>query len=168
MLMPFYGHQGRIGEPTRFLSFSLPPTIVSWRLCLQWGRYLPLPRQPHPQAQASSLARMRALRRRGFRDGFTAGSASAAGLNDLMNQQDLTPEGLARVWRISVLKWRPRCKPRKFFFQRKRGDCADFANLASVVLRPITVTRPSWSMLMMARNKPTSFVKSRSRRQAGL
>jgi hypothetical protein len=65
---------------------------------------------------------------------WAAHSAGAGGLNDLLNQTDLTPEGLARDFADFTFEQAQQVQPPETFLQRKRGDCADFANLASIVL----------------------------------
>jgi hypothetical protein len=58
----------------------------------------------------------------------------AGGFNDLLNQKDLTPETLARAFADFSFELGPRVQTPETFLQRKRGDCKDFANLASIVL----------------------------------
>jgi hypothetical protein len=63
-----------------------------------------------------------------------AATAYAGGLNDLLNQKDLTPEGLARGFADFAFELRPQVQEPETFLQRKRGDCADYSKLASTVL----------------------------------
>ncbi len=60
--------------------------------------------------------------------------AGAADLNDLLIQKNLTPEGLARIFAGFEFDLSPRVQDPRTFLQRKKGDCADFSNLASTVL----------------------------------
>jgi GH24 family phage-related lysozyme (muramidase) len=52
----------------------------------------------------------------------------------LLFQKDLTPEGLARVFADFTFELGPQVQEPETFLRRKRGDCADFSNLASAVL----------------------------------
>jgi hypothetical protein len=61
-------------------------------------------------------------------------TARAEGLDDLLNQEAVTPDGVARVCAGYSFELNPTLQSPETFLQRKRGDCADFANLASIVL----------------------------------
>ena len=61
-------------------------------------------------------------------------AASAGSFDDLLGQRNLTPEGLAHVIAGFSFELAPQLQTPESFLQRKRGDCADFANLASLVL----------------------------------
>jgi hypothetical protein len=63
-----------------------------------------------------------------------AAEVSAGQLNNLLSQKDLTPERLARSFADFAFELCPQVQEPETFLQRKRGDCADFANLASMVL----------------------------------
>ena len=58
----------------------------------------------------------------------------AATLSGFVNQKDLTPSKLARAIADFTFELAPQVQDPDAFLQRKRGDCADFANLASIVL----------------------------------
>ncbi|HEY3852995.1 MAG TPA: transglutaminase domain-containing protein [Verrucomicrobiae bacterium] len=60
--------------------------------------------------------------------------AIATTLSNLLNQKDLTPTALAQVIANFSFELAPQVQEPDTFLQRKRGDCADFANLASIVL----------------------------------
>jgi hypothetical protein len=65
---------------------------------------------------------------------YTIATNGATGLNDLLVQKDLTPEGLAHVIADFAFELAPQVQAPEIFLQRKKGDCADYANLASLVL----------------------------------
>ena len=63
-----------------------------------------------------------------------AATAGAGRLDDLLTQKDLTPEGLVRVFADFAFELKPQLQEPESFLLLKRGDCADFSNLASTVL----------------------------------
>jgi len=65
--------------------------------------------------------------------GFCAG-AYAGALDALAGQKDLTPENLIRSFAGFTYELNAEPQDAETFLQRKRGDCDDFANLASRLL----------------------------------
>jgi hypothetical protein len=86
-------------------------------------------------------------------------TASAGGLNDLVNRKDLTPERLARVVADFAFELAPQVQEPETFLQRKRGDCADFANLASVVLNRRGYTTKLVVVMMSKQTHVVCYVK---------
>ena len=64
----------------------------------------------------------------------SAGAVGAVDLNNLLDQKNLTPEILVRGFADFAFELCPQVQKPEVFLQRKRGDCADFSNLASTVL----------------------------------
>jgi hypothetical protein len=88
-----------------------------------------------------------------------AATASAGGLNDLLNQKDLTPEGLARVFANFDFELAAKVQEPETFLQRKRGDCADFSNLASTVLARRGYTTKLVVVMMAQQTHVVCYVK---------
>jgi hypothetical protein len=65
--------------------------------------------------------------------GFCA-SAHAGALSTLADQKDLTPENLIRAFAGFTFELSAQPQDAETFLQRKRGDCDDFASLASRLL----------------------------------
>jgi hypothetical protein len=86
-------------------------------------------------------------------------AAGAAGLDDLLNQKDLTPEGLARVFANFDFELAARVQEPETFLQRKRGDCADFSNLASTVLSKRGYTTKLVVVMMAKQTHVVCYVK---------
>jgi len=84
---------------------------------------------------------------------------AAGGLNDLLNQKDLTPEGLARVFANFVFELRPQLQEPETFLQRKSGDCADYSNLASTVLSHHGYTTKMVVVMMATQTHVVCYVK---------
>ncbi len=122
--------KSRPGIPPASLPVTMPVIIYYYRLiraALAIGE--------RPDWSMAVLPRPRALCR-AICLGLlcAAGTAGAASMSDLLNQKDLTPEGLARGFSDFSFELGPQVQEPDAFLKRKRGDCADFANLASVVL----------------------------------
>jgi hypothetical protein len=88
-----------------------------------------------------------------------AATAGAGQLNDLLDQKDLTPEGLARVMSDFSFELAPQLQEPGTFLQRKRGDCADFANLASTVLTHHGYTTKLVVVMMYKQTHVVCYVK---------
>jgi len=88
-----------------------------------------------------------------------ASTARAANLNDLLVQKDLTPEGLAHVIADFSFELTPRLQEADSFLQRKRGDCADFANLASLVLNRRGYTTKLVVVMMSKQTHVVCYIK---------
>jgi hypothetical protein len=88
-----------------------------------------------------------------------AATASAGNVNDLLAQKDLTPEGLARVVADFAFEAAPRVQAPETFLQRKCGDCADFANLASLVLTHHGYTTKLVVVMMSKQTHVVCYVK---------
>jgi Transglutaminase-like domain len=88
-----------------------------------------------------------------------AATASAAHLGDLLDQKDLTPEGLARVMADFSFELTSHLQAPEAFLQRKRGDCADFANLASTVLTHHGYTTKLVVVMMSKQTHVVCYVK---------
>jgi hypothetical protein len=88
-----------------------------------------------------------------------AGTAGAGGLNDLLNQKDLTPESLARGFADFAFELRPEVQEPDVFLERKRGDCADYANLASTVLTQHGYTTKLVVVMMAQQTHVVCYVK---------
>src|SRR5438552_2565270 len=61
-------------------------------------------------------------------------TARAGALTALSEQKDLTPEKLVRSFASFTFELNAELQDAEIFLQRKRGDCDDFANLASRLL----------------------------------
>jgi transglutaminase superfamily protein len=88
-----------------------------------------------------------------------AATAGAGNLNDLFDQKDLTPEALARVIADFSFELDPQLQEPETFLQRKRGDCADFANLASLVLTHRGYTTKLVVVMMSKQTHVVCYVK---------
>jgi hypothetical protein len=88
-----------------------------------------------------------------------AATVRAASLNDLLEQKDLTPQGLAHVISDFSFELTPRLQEADSFLQRKRGDCADFANLASLVLSRRGYTTKLVVVMMSKQTHVVCFIK---------
>ena len=86
-------------------------------------------------------------------------TVGAASLNDLLNQKDLTPEGLARGFADFAFELRPQVQGPDVFLQRKRGDCADYSNLASTVLTHHGYTTKLVVVMMSKQTHVVCYVK---------
>jgi hypothetical protein len=86
-------------------------------------------------------------------------TAGAAGLNDLLNQKDLTPEGLAHGFADFAFELAPEVQEPEAFLQRKRGDCADYSNLASTVLTRHGYTTKLVVVMMSKQTHVVCYVK---------
>ena len=85
--------------------------------------------------------------------------AQACGLSDLVNQKDLTPESLARTFADFSFELAPQVQEPDAFLQRKRGDCADFSNLASTVLTQHGYTTKMVVVMMAHQTHVVCYVK---------
>jgi hypothetical protein len=83
----------------------------------------------------------------------------AGGLNDLLNQKDLTPEGLARGFANFAFELRPQLQEPETFLQRKSGDCADYSNLAATVLTHHGYTIKMVVVMMSKQTHVVCYVK---------
>jgi hypothetical protein len=90
---------------------------------------------------------------------WTVATASAGGLNDLLNKKDLTPEGLARVVADFAFELSSQVQEPETFLQRKRGDCADFSDLASAVLTQHGYTTKLVVVMMSKQTHVVCYVK---------
>jgi hypothetical protein len=86
-------------------------------------------------------------------------SSSAARMSDLLDQKDLTPDGLARVMADFSFELAPQVQEPEIFLRRKRGDCADFANLASLVLAHRGYTTKLVVVMMSRQTHVVCYVK---------
>jgi hypothetical protein len=86
-------------------------------------------------------------------------TAGAVSLDDLLNRKDLTPEGLARVIAHFDFELAPTVQAPDTFLQRKRGDCADFSNLAYTVLKQHGYTAKLVVVMMSNETHVVCFVK---------
>jgi hypothetical protein len=86
-------------------------------------------------------------------------TAGAGGLNDLLTQKDLTPEGLARGFADFAFELRPQLQEPEAFLQRKTGDCADYSNLASTVLTHRGYTTKLVVVMMSKQTHVVCYVK---------
>jgi hypothetical protein len=84
---------------------------------------------------------------------------AAGGLNDLLNQKGLTPEGLARIFADFVYELRPQLQEPETFLQRKSGDCADYSNLASTVLSHHGYTTKMVVVMMSTQTHVVCYIK---------
>jgi hypothetical protein len=66
--------------------------------------------------------------------GLITAGVRAGALDDLSNRKDLTPENLIRSCADFTFELGDRPQDSETFLQRKRGDCDDFAQMASTVL----------------------------------
>jgi hypothetical protein len=89
----------------------------------------------------------------------TVMAVSAANLDDLLGQKDLTPEGLARVISDFSFEITPQLQEPNSFLRRKCGDCADFANLASLVLTHRGYTTKLVVVMMSKQTHVVCYVK---------
>jgi hypothetical protein len=105
--------------------------------------------------------------RKGARLGFwwiclslvgAAATVGAGNLNDLLEQKGITPEALARAVADFTFELAPLQNP-DTFLQRKRGDCADFANLASLVLTHRGYTTKLVVVMMSKQTHVVCYVK---------
>jgi hypothetical protein len=90
---------------------------------------------------------------------WAGASAGAGGMNDLLNQKDLTPEGLAHVFADFAFQIRPQVQEPETFLQRKCGDCADYSNLASDVLTHHGYTTKLVVVMMSHQTHVVCYVK---------
>jgi hypothetical protein len=88
-----------------------------------------------------------------------AATAGAGNLDDLLDQKDLKPEGLAHVIAGFSFELDPQLQEPETFLQRKRGDCADFANLASLVLAHHGYTTKLVVIMMSKQTHVVCYVK---------
>jgi hypothetical protein len=88
-----------------------------------------------------------------------AATAGANGLSDLLNQKDLTPDGLARVVADFAFEIGPNLVAPETFLERKRGDCADYSNLASTVLTHHGYTTKLVVVMMARQTHVVCYVK---------
>jgi len=86
-------------------------------------------------------------------------TANAGKLNDLLDQKNLTPEALARVTADFTFELGPQLQAPEMFLERKRGDCADFANLASIVLTQGGYTTKLVVVMMSKQTHVVCYVK---------
>jgi hypothetical protein len=86
-------------------------------------------------------------------------TAKAGNLNDLLDQKNLTPEALARVAANFTFELNPQLQAPETFLQRERGDCADFANLASIVLTHGGYTTKLVVVMMSKQTHVVCYVK---------
>jgi len=77
----------------------------------------------------------------------------------LLNRKDLTPEGLARVFADFAFELAPRVQEPEVFLQRKRGDCADFSNLASTILNQRGYTTKLVVVMMSKQTHVVCYVR---------
>jgi Transglutaminase-like domain len=87
------------------------------------------------------------------------GTVRAGGLNDLLDQKGLTPEGLARGFADFAFELLPQVQEPETFLQRKRGDCADYSNLASTVLAHHGYTTKLVVVMMAKQTHVVCYVK---------
>jgi hypothetical protein len=80
-------------------------------------------------------------------------------LNELLNQRDLTPEGLAHVIAGFDFDLTPQVQEPEQFLRRKRGDCADFSNLASTILSHRGYTTKMVVVMMSKQTHVVCYVK---------
>jgi len=85
--------------------------------------------------------------------------ASGCGLKDLLEQRGMTPTGLARVVAQFDFELGPQVQEPELFLQRKRGDCADFSNLAATVLAHHGYTTKLVVVMMAAQTHVVCYVK---------
>jgi hypothetical protein len=88
-----------------------------------------------------------------------AATAGAGNLSDLLGQKNLTPEELVRVVADFSFELNPRLQEPETFLQRQRGDCADFANLASLVLKRHGYTTKLVVVMMSQQTHVVCYVK---------
>jgi len=86
-------------------------------------------------------------------------TAGAARVDDLMNQKDLTPESLARVFADFSFELAPKVQEPDAFLERKRGDCADFSSLTSTILAQHGYTTKLVVVMMGRQTHVVCYVK---------
>jgi len=85
--------------------------------------------------------------------------ADASDLANLMNRPVVTPEMVANEVAGFSFELTPQLQAPDAFLQRKRGDCADFANLASLVLTHQGYTTKLVVVMMSKQTHVVCFVK---------
>jgi hypothetical protein len=87
------------------------------------------------------------------------GQSQAQGVSDLLNQKALTPEALARQFANFTFEISDKVQEPEVFLSRKRGDCADFANLTSMILKHQGYTTKMVVVMMGKQTHVVCFVK---------
>jgi hypothetical protein len=85
--------------------------------------------------------------------------AGAVDLNGLLNQKDLTPERLVRAFATFDFELSQQVQDPQTFLQRRKGDCADFSNLASAVLERRGYTAKMVVVMMPAQTHVVCYIK---------
>jgi hypothetical protein len=147
----------RPGSRPAFISFIL----VYYRLIRAMFAIGPRPvlcMANRPMRRATSRARVFALPV-SFGLICAAAASDAVGLNDLLNQKDLTPEGFARVCADFAFELAPQVQAPDAFLKRKCGDCVDFSSLASTVLNHRGYTTKLVVVMMPNQTHVVCYVK---------
>ena len=86
-------------------------------------------------------------------------STRAGTLDELLGRKDLTPADVARHVADFSFELAPQVQAPETFLQRRKGDCADFANLASIVLNKHGYTTKLVVVMMTRQTHVVCYVK---------